>query len=306
MENLFVLLSSIFLSFISCSTNNPTEEVVITSNYDDVVVEDGNSLLWRVEGKDIKTSYLYGTMHLIDEEYYHFTDKMTKKIEASDAVIMEVGGMPNPLETLDLMKLDSGDIRSIFTDEEMKTIVAFFDNELDTKPNTFFQIYGKMKPFFIMQAITQHYFSDNTMSYDLDIMGIAGQEEIPLIGLETVEQQLGFFDQIPPSAMRRLVIESIEDFDQEKKSTQKMMKAYAKQKVNKLIPMMKKQSPEFMEFSDIFLYDRNKAWIPILKKEMSDKRCFVAVGAAHLFGEGGIIDLLEKEGYTLTAVSTED
>ena len=162
-----------------------------------------------------------------------------------------------------------------------------------------------MKPFFILQGITQHYFSNETESYDLEIMGIAGSNEIPIIGLETIKQQLGFFDVIPQSGMNKLIIESIENFEKEKKDTQKMMKLYAEQKVDKLIPLMSKQSPEFMEYEDVFLYNRNKAWIPKLTNEMQTKKCFVAVGAAHLFGDGGLIDLLEKEGFTLTAISTE-
>lgn len=305
MKHFILLFSALVFSFISCSSDVPIEELAAVGD-DDIVVQNGNSLLWRIEGEGFKTSYMYGTMHIIDAEYYQFTDKMSNKIKESDAIIMEVGGMPNPLETLSLMSLDSGDIRSIFSDEQMRTIVGFFDKKLNTDPDQFFQIYGKMKPFFILQAITQHYFSDNTESYDLDIMGMANQNNIPLIGLETLEQQLGFFDVIPSEAMTGLIVESIEDFDKEKKNTLKMMKFYADQKVDKLIPLMEKQSPEFMEFSDIFLYDRNKAWIPKIKNEMETKQCFIAVGAGHLFGDGGLIDLLEKEGLKLTAISTED
>ena len=84
-----------------------------------------------------------------------------------------------------------------------------------------------------------------------------------------------------------------------------MMKIYSEQKVNKLIPMIKRQSPELMKFDDLFLYDRNKAWIPKIKKQISENPCFIAVGAAHLFGDGGVIDLLEKDGYTITAISTD-
>ena len=102
-----------------------------------------------------------------------------------------------------------------------------------------------------------------------------------------------------------MIMETIRNYDKEKKDTQKMMKIYHEQKVDKLIPLMNKQSPEFMEFSDIFLYNRNKAWIPKIEKEISDKQCFIAVGAGHLFGEGGIIDLLKKEGYTLIPIATE-
>jgi uncharacterized protein YbaP (TraB family) len=302
-KNQLYLLSIFLFYFLSCSSEStPIGSELETES--DVIVENGNSLLWRLEGKDCKTSYIYGTMHIIDAEYYHFTDLMRSKIEESDAIIMEVGGMPNPLETLNLIALDSGDIRDCFTPEQMTIIVEFFDQKFNTKPEKFYQIYGQMKPFFLMQAITQNYFGENTQSYDLDIMSIAGEKEIPLIGFETVEQQLGFFDQIPKEAMAEMVVSSIENFEKEKKETLKMMKIYSEQKVDKLIPLISKQSPEIMEYSDLFLYDRNKAWIPSIKKETTNKKCFIAVGAAHLFGPQGILELLIKEGYTLTAIST--
>lgn len=304
MKNIFIPIWALAFSFLSCSSDTANTETTEVEN-NDIVVEDGNSLMWRIEGEGIQTSYMYGTMHIIEKDYYHFTDKMTKEIESSDAIIMEVGGMPNPLKTLELMQLDSGDIRSFFSDEEMRTIVEFFDKRLGTDPDAFWQQYGGMKPFFILQAVSQNYFEGETESYDLDIMAIAGQKDIPLIGLETLEEQLGFFDVIPKESMTQMILESIENYDKEQKGTRKMMKIYSEQKVNKLIPMIKKQSPEFIEFGDVFLYNRNKAWVPKIIKEMKDKKCFIAVGAAHLFGEGGLIDLLEKEGLTLTPISTE-
>ena len=103
--------------------------------------------------------------------------------------------------------------------------------------------------------------------------------------------------------MADLVMESIYSFKKEQKEMNKLMQLYAKQKVDKLIPLLQKQSPEFMEFADIFLYDRNKRWIPKLIKEMQKKKCFVAVGAGHLFGEKGVIDLLKKEGYEISAIN---
>jgi len=136
-------------------------------------------------------------------------------------------------------------------------------------------------------------------------MGIAGEKNIPLIGLETIEEQLGFFEEIPRSKMAEMIIESIRNHDEEKKETLKLMRLYSEQKVDKLLPLLQKQSPEFMEFEDLFLYDRNRAWIPKLVEEMAYKSCFVAVGAGHLFGENGVIDLLQKKGLSVTAISAE-
>lgn len=291
LKNPFVL----FLSFLATATSCSADQEIA----------DGNSLLWKIEGNNCKTSYIYGTMHIIDEEYYKMSASMSEKIKSSEALIMEVSGMPNPLEALRLMSLDTGTVHNYFTKEQLITLLEFMDKKLETSPETFHAVYGKMKPFFILQAITQSYFSENTMSYDLNIMATANEKNIPLIGLETIEEQLGFFDKIPPQEMADLIMESVENFDKEKKQTKKMMEVYFNQEVNKLIPMMKKQSPEFMAYEDIFLYNRNKAWIPKLKVEMADRHCFIAVGAAHLFGDGGVIDLLVKEGYTVTAISTE-
>ncbi|MEO9532992.1 MAG: TraB/GumN family protein [Crocinitomicaceae bacterium] len=304
MKTGIAIISLVAFYILSCSSV-AEESTNSIEEGDDIIVEDGNSLLWRIEGNNCVPSYMYGTMHMIDEEYYDFTDVMRERIEESETIIMEVGGMPNPLETFALMSLDTGDVTSFFTKEQMSIIVEFFDTQLDTDPEQFYMVYGKMKPFFILQSISQSYFKENSQSYDLEIMGIAAEKEIPLIGFETIQEQLGFFDKIPTDGIGEMIVESIENFEKEKKQTQKMMKIYSEQKVDKLIPLIQKQSPEFMEFSDLFLYDRNKAWIPTIKKEIADKQCFIAVGAAHLFGERGVIDLLEKEGYTVTAISTK-
>lgn len=269
------------------------------------VVEDGNSLLWKIEGKDCHTSYLFGTMHMIEEQYFSMSESLIEKITSSDEVIMEVGGMPDPFETLQLMSLDSGKVHDFFTQEQLPVLLEFFDKKLGTDPETFRQVYGNMKPFFILQAISQSYFSENSVSYDLNIMALSKEHDIPLYGLETIEEQLGFFSSIPPDEMANLIIESIENYEKEKKNTNKLMKIYAEEDVEKLIPLMNRQSPEFMAYSDVFLYNRNKAWVPKIETEISTKKCFIAVGAAHLFGEGGLIDLLKKAGYTVTAVSTK-
>lgn len=289
-KNQIILSAFLVTSFFSCSA--------------DIEVENGNSMLWKIEGNDCQSSYIFGTMHMIEEEYFNMSESLIEKIKQSETIIMEVGGMPDPLATMELMMLDTGTVHSYFTKEQMAILLEFMDKKLDTDPETFHAVYGKMKPFFILQAISAAFFSEDAVSYDLNIMGLAKQNNIPLVGLETIEEQLGFFDAIPPTEMADLIMQSVENFEEEKKETQKLMKIYAEQNVAKMIPMMKKQSPEFMKYEDIFLTNRNKNWIPKLKEEFANKHCFVAVGAAHLFGDNGILKLLENEGYTVTAIST--
>jgi uncharacterized protein YbaP (TraB family) len=52
----------------------------------------------------------------------------------------------------------------------------------------------------------------------------------------------------------------------------------------------------------LLLDDRNERWIPILQKEFKKNSLFIAVGAGHLPGEKGVIQLLRNAGYTVEAV----
>ena len=45
----------------------------------DLKVKNGNSLLWKIEGNNCQPSYIFGTMHMIDAEYYSMSESMTKK-----------------------------------------------------------------------------------------------------------------------------------------------------------------------------------------------------------------------------------
>ena len=56
-------------------------------------------------------------------------------------------------------------------------------------------------------------------------------------------------------------------------------------------------------YEDVLLYTRNKNWIPIMSEQMSTNKTFFAVGAGHLGGKDGVIDLLKKEGFKLTPLS---
>ena len=294
------ILSLLLFFIVSCSSSEDAHS--IDAQLEDLPVKNGNSLLWKIEKEGYKTSYLFGTMHMIDAEYFNITPHLNNIIENSDQIIMEIGGQPNPLEALSLMTLKNETINDYFTTEELTELVKFMDTQLGISPQQFQMTYTKMKPFLILQSITQAFFSKDAKSYDLTIMQISQENDIPLIGFETMEQQLGFFDLIPNKEIAKMIMTSVKDFEKEKKGTEKLMKLYAKEEVNKFIPLMKDQSPEFMEFEDVFLTNRNKNWIPTITSETKEKSCFIAVGAAHLFDLNGVIELLEKEGFTLTAI----
>jgi uncharacterized protein YbaP (TraB family) len=78
-----------------------------------------------------------------------------------------------------------------------------------------------------------------------------------------------------------------------------LLSAYTKQDLNALIEMEEMTDTIFLQK---FLEQRNKNWIHRLIELFNEKSTFVAVGAAHLAGENGVLQLLRNQGYTVTSV----
>jgi uncharacterized protein YbaP (TraB family) len=100
-----------------------------------------------------------------------------------------------------------------------------------------------------------------------------------------------------------MVMSSLRDEAEAKSSFQEMQKIYLTQNIDDLYTFMKKESDSPINSSRAFLEDRNQKWIPQMEKMMESKSVFFAVGAAHLAGPEGVIELLIKKGYTLTPIN---
>lgn len=81
-----------------------------------------------------------------------------------------------------------------------------------------------------------------------------------------------------------------------------MITVYKTQRLTEIEKLFKDSEFGMEEHQDILLNDRNKNWVKQLITLMQNQSVFTAVGAAHLVGKEGLINLLRKEGYTLKPV----
>ena len=84
-----------------------------------------------------------------------------------------------------------------------------------------------------------------------------------------------------------------------KKLFDTMLNVYKSQQLNEIENLFTKSELGLEEHQDILLDNRNKNWVGQLKNIMKTNAVFIAVGAGHLVGKMGLIELLRKEGYTL-------
>lgn len=82
-----------------------------------------------------------------------------------------------------------------------------------------------------------------------------------------------------------------------------MVDVYRQQDLERMDSLMHKSDPGMEEYMDILLYDRNRRWAQDMPGIMEGKTILFAVGAGHLPGEQGVINLLREKGYKVSPLA---
>lgn len=117
--------------------------------------------------------------------------------------------------------------------------------------------------------------------------------------------QAGLLDSIPYKLQAEELVKYIDSAGATDKEMQEMTEAYRQQDLGKLQKMMIDTDAGMSGFTDILVNHRNRNWVEKLKMLMTDRSLVVAVGAGHLPGEKGVLELLRREGYTVTPVANK-
>jgi len=260
-----------------------------------------NSLLYQVKGKDKKVSYLFGTIHMIPDSLYYFPGKLDKIISKSDEVILEIANLSDQGSAMKMMTLDSGSCFDIFTPQQKDSVLNWGANLLGIKPEQFEKGFEKRKSFTLLQLGLQKMITGKIRMVDMEIESKAQQNNIAVSGLETVEYQISIFDKVPAEEMASFIMEIVRNPQEGEENFQKMVTYYHNQDLKNLAKLIL-ESEELGSSAEELLDKRNHNWIPKMEELMKTKSCFFAVGAGHLGGPNGAIELLRKKGYEVTPV----
>jgi uncharacterized protein YbaP (TraB family) len=269
-----------------------------------------NTLLWKISGNGLqKPSYLFGTIHLLCGEDAGLSDNMKNIISKVDEVYFEVD-MDNIFEVfgaMSKMKM-KGDttLRDLLSEKDYEKVKDYFEKQGSMFPFSTLETY---KPILALSTVQEGSFEcDDMTMMEQVIMKEAKENEKKIKGLETMAYQAGILDSIPYKLQADQLVNYIDNLDKNQdgdKEMEEMMDAYRMQDLQKLEEMMKKTDLGVGNFTDVLLYNRNRNWVARLRKLMPDYSLLVAVGAGHLPGEKGVINLLRKAGFTVTPVANK-
>ncbi|HNR15647.1 MAG TPA: TraB/GumN family protein [Chitinophagaceae bacterium] len=269
-----------------------------------------NSLLWKIEGNGLeKPSYLFGTIHMICKEDAVLSENMKKIINDCDEVYFEID-MDNLFEMMGAMSkmkmLGDTTLKDLLSDSDYLKVKNFFKDKNSLLP---FSVLETYKPILASSTLTQSEMPcDGATAMEQVIMSAAKESKKKIKGLETMAQQAGFLDSIPYKYQAEELVKYIDSStvsSGDDKMMNAMFEAYRQQDLKKLEELMVDSDAGLSSFTNILLYNRNANWVEKLKTLMTERSLLVAVGAGHLPGDKGVINLLKKEGYTVTPVKNK-
>ena len=272
--------------------------------------DENNTLLWKISGNGLeKPSYLFGTIHMLCADDAVLSSNMKAAIRECDEVYFEVD-MDNLFEMIGAigkMKM-TGDttLEDLLSKEDYKKVKNYFESKTSMLP---FSMLETFKPILAASTLEEGSMPcDNTAMMEQVIMEQAKQHGKKIKGLETMAYQAGILDSIPYKLQAQQLVSYIDNAgtgNKEDKQMKEMFDAYKKQDLKKLEDLMVETDAGMAGFTDLLLYHRNQNWVKKLKTLMLEKSLLIAVGAGHLPGEKGVINLLRKEGYKVTPVENK-
>lgn len=271
-------------------------------------------ILYKVSGNNIKgESYVMGTHHLAPLSILDSIEGFETAIKSVDAVYGEIeqSEMNSPATQQKMMAIAmapaDSTLSKVFTKEQFDSI-----NNIITKYSggqATLNMFEPMKPALVSQQIAllmnmQAIPGFNPMQQlDTQVQLLGAQNGKELNGFETVDFQLNMLFGDPIAEQAEDLLEVIRDEEKMAQFSIKLYQAYMNQDIDKVHELMLEPDMGMEpEDEEEMLTDRNENWAKQLATILPNKSVFICVGAGHLPGEKGLLNLLRQAGYTITPV----
>ncbi len=259
-----------------------------------------NSLLWEITKKGIKKpSYLYGTIHIQDKRAFAFEQIVYDKFNSCEAYAMEALIDEIDPESLQKVFMMKGHSLSKILDKEYYDKLS---NILEVKFNMDISLFEHTKPMFISSQLIQYYETkDMPEALDMHFLKLAKIDGKLLLGIEKFKDQLAAVDKISVYEQCDMLKELINDPESIKNKYNELLEAYLKSDFNQILKLIHDKSLSD-NFNYVFISERNRKMAKKIDVFCKKHSTFNAVGAGHLVGKDGIINLLKEKGFELKPI----
>ena len=260
-------------------------------------------LLWKIERDGVKPSFLLGTMHSEDERVLKIPPEVQRVFDGSSSFTMEVVlDTQAIMETAQAMVFnDSGDLKTVLGSALYNKIVPLMAQH--GVPD---MVLSTFKPWAVFLTLSMPP-GRTGVFLDAALHDAAVAQKKAVHGLETVQEQLGIFDRLTVAEQAQLVGDAVKHAGELKAVFEEMINVYLRRDLAGLQALNEKYTTSDdakleQKLMAELIDARNLRMLERMAPRLKEGKAFIAVGALHLPGDQGLLRLLEKQGYRVSAV----
>jgi len=297
--------AALALSLAACGSSKEHKGAAATSS----TQAEGSArpALWKLSDEDT-TIYLFGTVHMLKPGISWFDHEVKAAFDRSDELVMEVvepdpSKMNSIVTTLALNPNGPGILSRLTPEEKKRYLKALADNGLPAA--TMDQLDPWMVAITLSVAPLQRLGYDQNIGVEKTLEKAARDAGKKVSGLETAEQQLGYFDMLPEKAQIVYLNTTVAELPKVESEFDQLLRNWAEGKPDALAEQLNASLEATPELAKLLLFDRNARWADWIAKRMEQPgTVFLAVGAGHLAGKNSVLDMLNQRKLAATRLST--
>lgn len=257
-----------------------------------------SGLLWEITRNNRVMGHIFGTIHVDDNRILNIPVEVRDALDSSDYYAMEV--VPSAQDAMDISMsmffMDGNRLDLIISPQLFDRTVGILEQH-----NMGEDIVALMQPW--AAYIIMSYPADMGIILDLHLLDIARKNGAQITSLETSTEQIEIFSDMELDDQVRILADTVCHYDSMLSDFNELKRLYLNRDLEGLYIQAQKYSFEddevYEEISNRLISERNQRMTMRIVELLNIGKAFIAVGAMHLPGEDGILNLLETDGYTL-------
>jgi len=264
--------------------------------------DDARHIFWEVKGAH-NTVYLLGSVHLLKAGESTLPPPIMQAYRRSSTLVMELNLNDAGVDSL----LGAGTEAALLPEGE--TLSEVLGPDLNARLLAHAQRLGlpseslaRFQPWFAAMALEQTTLAqagyEAGAGVDMQLTQDATADHKPIVALETMGEQMGFFSHLTRDAQRQFLRSTLKDLDSAASDTAAVVRAWERGDVRELERLFREESADAPQLMRLLTTDRNRKWLPRIDALLGDDHDdMVIVGAMHLIGDDGLVALLKRQGY---------
>jgi uncharacterized protein YbaP (TraB family) len=260
--------------------------------------------LWRISDW-ANHVYLQGSVHLLKTSNYPLPTPIEDAYRDSDVLVLEadLSAAQDPVQQLAMLQKGMLEGKATLKGTLSEETWAMAERQAEDM-GVSMAMFNAFKPWYFSMAITMIRLQGLGFSafdgLDWHFFNRAKEAGMPVIGLETLEYQMELFEAISADDQDALVRQTIKDIANIEEEMSEIMSAWATGDLVKLEQALLGSFKEYPLVYKCLVTDRNHNWVPMIMQFMDSGRVhMIVVGAGHLAGREGLVQLLAKKGLRL-------